>query len=91
MAASKVIVLTGASRGIGLAIAHSLLKNSHKVVLVSRTAAPLEEVKKQYPGQVEYVAADLSDYSVSAAGSSCNRLRFYVLSCLCLLAEKIVQ
>lgn len=65
MAGPKVIILTGASRGIGLAVAQYLLKESHKLVLVARTAAPMEDLKKQYPGQVEYVAADLSDFTVS--------------------------
>ena len=64
MSASKVVLLTGASRGIGLAVAHHLLKESHKIVLLARTLAPLEQLKKEYPGQVEYIAADLSDFSV---------------------------
>ena len=64
MSASKVILLTGASRGIGLAIAHRLLQESHRVFLVARTSAPLEKLKGEYPGQVEYMAADLSDFSV---------------------------
>jgi NADP-dependent 3-hydroxy acid dehydrogenase YdfG len=65
MATPKVIILTGASRGIGLAIAQYLLNGSHKVVVVARSAGPLEELKKQYPGQVEVVAADLAEFSVS--------------------------
>ncbi len=32
--------------------------------LVARTAAPMEELKKQYPGQVEFLAADLKDFEV---------------------------
>jgi short-subunit dehydrogenase len=64
MASSKVIILTGASRGIGLAMAKYLLKESHNVVLVARSAGSLEDLKKQYPGQVEMLAADLSDLSV---------------------------
>lgn len=64
MASSKVIIITGASRGIGLAMATYLLKASHKLVVVARTAEPLENLKKQYPGQVELLAADLADFSV---------------------------
>ncbi|TVY71482.1 putative oxidoreductase, partial [Lachnellula suecica] len=63
MPQSKVIILTGASRGIGLAMAHYLLRDSHKLVLVARTAEPLEKLKSEYPGQVEFVAADLADFS----------------------------
>lgn len=64
MSSSKVIILTGASRGIGLAMAKYLLKASHRVVLVARSAEPLESLKSQYPRQVEMLAADLSDLSV---------------------------
>lgn len=60
--ASKVVIVTGASRGIGLATAKHLLRSSHKVVLVSRSQQALEELKKQYPSQVEYLAADLTDF-----------------------------
>ncbi|OLN96406.1 putative oxidoreductase C30D10.05c [Colletotrichum chlorophyti] len=62
MASSKVIIVTGASRGIGLAIAQQLLKDSHKVVLAARSKDQLEALKASYPGQVEYVAGDLGDF-----------------------------
>ena len=64
MSASKSIILTGASRGIGLAIAHYLLREAHKVFLVARSGEPLEKLKAQYPEQVEYIAADITDFSV---------------------------
>ncbi|KAJ3959061.1 hypothetical protein N0V92_004350 [Colletotrichum tropicale] len=60
--ASKVIIVTGASRGIGLAIAKYLLKDSHKVVLAARSKDQLEALKSAHPGQVEYVAGDLGDF-----------------------------
>lgn len=65
MASEKVIILTGASRGIGLAVAHFLLKQSHKLVVVARTEGPLQELKKQYPGQVAVSVQDLADVDVS--------------------------
>jgi len=64
MTTPKTIILTGASRGIGLAIAHFLLKASHNLFLVARTEGPLEELKKEYPGQVGFLAADLADFKV---------------------------
>lgn len=60
--ASKVFIVTGAGRGIGLAVSQYLLRASHKVVLVSRTQSELEALKAQYPSQVEYLAADLTDF-----------------------------
>ncbi|TPX14480.1 uncharacterized protein E0L32_005444 [Thyridium curvatum] len=59
--ASKVIIVTGASRGIGLAVAKYLIDASHKVLLVSRTDSQMAALKKQYPSQVEYMTADLSN------------------------------
>ncbi len=60
----KVIILTGASRGIGLAIAQYLLQLSNKLVIVARSIEPLDAIKRQFPGQVELVAADVTDFSV---------------------------
>ncbi|KAH6855205.1 hypothetical protein B0I37DRAFT_302957 [Chaetomium sp. MPI-CAGE-AT-0009] len=57
---SKVIIVTGASRGIGLAVAQSLLAASHKVVLVSRSTDQLQELKERYPTQVAFLAADMT-------------------------------
>ncbi len=55
---SKVVIVTGASRGIGLAIAHHLLAHAHKVVLVARTAPPLAALQAQFPQQVAFSTAD---------------------------------
>ncbi|KAF2712325.1 NAD(P)-binding protein [Pleomassaria siparia CBS 279.74] len=62
----KVVVLTGASRGIGLAIAHMLLSSpsSHKLVVMSRTHEALDQLHYQYPSQVEVLAGDLSNASL---------------------------
>lgn len=64
MSESKVILLTGASRGIGLTIAQYLLRNGHKLVLVARTAAPLEKLAEEYPEQVVWYATDLANLGV---------------------------
>lgn len=68
MSTSKVILLTGASRGIGLAIAHHILQqpSKHRLLAVARSQAPLDELRKQYPDQVAILPADLSDLSVGA-------------------------
>lgn len=66
MSTSKVIILTGASRGVGWAVAHYLLKRSHNLVLVSRSEKPLRELEKQYQGQVAVLAGDLADFSLAA-------------------------
>ena len=75
MSSTKVIIVTGASRGLGLAIAHYLLQRSHKVVAVARSEQPLRELEKQYSGQVAVVAGDLADFSLGqkAVDSATNK------------------
>src|SRR5262245_8489999 len=63
---SKVIIVTGASRGIGLAVAKYLLNASHKVVAVSRSTTQLQVLKNQYPSQIQILAADLANSDVGA-------------------------
>jgi NADP-dependent 3-hydroxy acid dehydrogenase YdfG len=64
MATSKVFIVTGASKGLGAAIAHYLLKQSHKVVLTARSRDLLESIKSSYPGQVELIAGDMTSENV---------------------------
>lgn len=61
----KTALITGASAGIGKAMAHTFAKNGFDVILVARREEKLKEVekelKKQY-GQMAYsIAEDLSD------------------------------
>ncbi|EMD60798.1 hypothetical protein GGP41_009760 [Bipolaris sorokiniana] len=61
-----VIILTGASRGIGQAIAHHLLSRSHKLILISRTHSALDALHYQYGSEnVEVLAGDMSNPSIS--------------------------
>lgn len=64
MAATKVFIVTGASKGIGAAVANYLLGQSHKVVLAARSGDLLESVKKSHPTQVEYIAGDMTSSDV---------------------------
>ncbi len=53
-------VVTGASKGIGLACAKALVAEGCTVTLVSRDAARLAEAQKQVGSQAQVFAADLS-------------------------------
>ncbi|MEK8079936.1 SDR family NAD(P)-dependent oxidoreductase [Pseudomonas sp. XK-1] len=55
------IWLTGASSGIGAALAEQLLEQGHRLALSARTIEPLQALAKRYPGQVLVVTGDLSD------------------------------
>lgn len=76
---SKTIILTGASRGIGLAIAHYLLQRSHNLVLVARSEQPLRDLESQYKNQVGVLAGDLSDFSLGDKAVSLAKEKFQSL------------
>jgi 3-oxoacyl-[acyl-carrier protein] reductase len=60
----QVALVTGASRGIGRAIAHALAACGATVVLTARTAGQLERVRGEIAdagGSADAVAADLDD------------------------------
>lgn len=61
---NKIAIVTGASRGIGSAIAHNLSKAGAKVVLISRSIDALKSVEseiKSNGGQAISIAADVSN------------------------------
>lgn len=57
----KRIWLTGASSGIGAAMARLLLQQGHAVAVSARTVQALEQLHAQYPEQVVVLAGDLTD------------------------------
>jgi NAD(P)-dependent dehydrogenase (short-subunit alcohol dehydrogenase family) len=64
----KHAVVTGASRGIGLAIAQRLLAHGARVTLMARDAAGLEAAAGGIGGGVAWQTVDVSDpFSVAAA------------------------
>ena len=59
---SKLVIVTGASRGLGLAICRQLLQQGYKVLALARTAtADLNTLAEQYGSDLTFVSADLSD------------------------------
>ncbi|POS87235.1 hypothetical protein EPUL_001461, partial [Erysiphe pulchra] len=62
----KNIILTGASRGIGLAIARYLLLSGNRVLCIARTQEPLDILQKEFPGQVAVLKGDLRDFELGA-------------------------
>lgn len=65
-ATQRIAVVTGASRGIGRAIAQRLAQDGRHVVLVSRTSGPLSEVQSlitEAGGAASAVAVDVGDAS----------------------------
>src|SRR5215211_1851276 len=58
---NKVAIVTGASRGIGKAIAETLSAEGMKVTLVARSRAELESLAQSLPNEALVQAMDLRD------------------------------
>jgi len=57
----RTCLVTGASRGIGAAVAAALAGEGHRVALLGRDAAALEQVAATLPGPTLTVVADVTD------------------------------
>ena len=70
----KVALVTGANRGIGLAIVHSLIKHgANKVYAAVRNTASTKTLEQRYGDQVSTVYIDLSKpESISALAAECS-------------------
>ena len=62
---NKSVIITGASEGIGKAIAENLAKSSANIMLVSRSEKKLidlkEQLKRKFSIKVEYMIGDVKD------------------------------
>lgn len=67
-----VIVVTGASRGIGLQVTAQLLSMGHNVVAIARTQDSLERLGSRYPERLSIKPTDLS--KPNAIGQLANEL-----------------
>lgn len=72
----KVIIVTGASRGIGAAAASALAGAGATVVLTARDGTLVEEVARSIGGMASARACDVSDYAGFAALVAETRTRF---------------
>jgi len=64
MSESRVVVITGASAGVGRAVAHRFARAGWRIGLIARDAAALEEVKREVSelgGSAVAAAADVAD------------------------------
>ena len=84
---NKTAIITGASEGIGRAIAENLSKNGAKILLISRDEKKLLKLKsylkKKYSSKVEILAGDVKDTMLSKKiVDKTNNKRFILISIL---------
>ena len=58
----KTIVITGASSGIGNALAHWLANAGHHIIAVGRNEQALQALHQLHPDHVEIIVADITSY-----------------------------
>ena len=80
MLTGKTAVITGSSRGLGLAIAEAYAREGAAVVIASRTAAAVEKAVRS-----------LTDHGLHAAGLACDAADLEQVQALAELAEPAVQ
>jgi 2-deoxy-D-gluconate 3-dehydrogenase len=74
--ANKVAIVTGASRGLGMAAAIALVEEGAKVIATGRSKEELEALAASYPGSVHSVLCDMRDMDAVAALPSIALDRF---------------
>ena len=64
---TQAAIVTGASSGIGMAVAKMLLKAGVKVLATARSSDKLQQLKSRYP-ECEIVVGDIADEKLATQG-----------------------
>ncbi|MCB0483576.1 MAG: SDR family NAD(P)-dependent oxidoreductase, partial [Flavobacteriales bacterium] len=57
----KTVIVTGAAKGIGKAIAQNLVNSGYKVLAVDPDEVNGRALEKSLPGKLDYAAIDICD------------------------------
>jgi NAD(P)-dependent dehydrogenase (short-subunit alcohol dehydrogenase family) len=67
MTSPRTIVLTGATRGLGLALARELIDRGHTVLGCGRGAAAVADLAQAHPAPHDFAVVDVADHEAVAA------------------------
>lgn len=79
---NEIVLITGASRGIGEAAAHAFAEAGAKVVLAARSADAVQAIASEIGEAAMAVACDVADYASVEAACDAARERFGAVSIL---------
>jgi NADP-dependent 3-hydroxy acid dehydrogenase YdfG len=77
--AEPLVVITGASSGIGLALARAFAKDGNALLLIARHMNPVDDLP---PDRTAYAKADVADYSALEQAIRGAEARFGKTACL---------
>ena len=71
---SKMIVISGVTKGLGRALAEEYLKLGHLVIGCGRSIKHVGNFSKMYPSNADFQVVDISDYKASSATYSTDAI-----------------
>ncbi|MEO1997130.1 MAG: SDR family oxidoreductase, partial [Planctomycetaceae bacterium] len=78
----KVVIITGASRGIGRTLAEGFLEHGSRVTLVARSAEPLQQLAAAYPDTALDLPCDIGQPETSTRICDETLERFHTIDVL---------
>jgi NADP-dependent 3-hydroxy acid dehydrogenase YdfG len=76
---APLVVITGASSGIGLALARAFAKDGHALLLIARHMKPIDGLDER---QAMYASADVTDYAALESAIRAAERKFGKTACL---------
>ena len=74
---NKIVLITGATSGIGLACARKFAANGDKLILTGRNEQRLSEIKKELDAEVITLAFDVRNCEEAVAYPQIGRILMY--------------
>ncbi|KAL1917214.1 uncharacterized protein VTP21DRAFT_4870 [Calcarisporiella thermophila] len=76
MSSLPVVLITGASQGLGRAIACAVVKKNANVVAIARTRAKLEDLRNELGDRCEIIVGDVTEESTISQAVECAKTKW---------------